>query len=124
MVLREFHLKVFEDYVIPKDISENYEHNYMFEINGYSEQINYAFIAHYRGVGEDLLSALFNAYDKITNVFKNKHHVHITELYAENIYKLKKDDKDEGTGHAFYPLTDEVRETFRKHELENSLNKN
>jgi hypothetical protein len=122
MEIRELDLEEFDGYESPNDSEElESESNYMFEMHGYSEGIDMAFITHTRGIGIDLEAALENAYNKINNKFELKYHICITDLYADKLYKLEPDDKDKGSGNTFYPLTDEVRDTFKQHHEDSKI---
>lgn len=114
MVLIEYTFQVYDGYESPID-DEIYEINCMFEIHGYSEQIQLAFVTHKRGSGNTINDAIQNAYNKLVNKMNIKHHVTITTMYVNKIYELLADDKHNGTGLAFYPLTEHIRQEFREH---------
>ena len=115
MPYREYMLDVFDGYESPPN-DETHQFNCMFDLHGYSDQINLAFYTRRRGTGNTINEALQNAYRNLANKMNIKHHVTITEMYVENTYELELDNKDNGHGFIFYPLTEVIRQEFRDHE--------
>lgn len=112
MVLKQIEIKVVDGYESPEEENtNNVTCNYMYFIKGFITQINCGFYKSERGQGNSYISALDNAYLKIYNRFQNKHDLYVDTMIVENYIELELNNKEKGTGFAFYPMEDDI-ETF------------
>jgi len=109
MVLTKIDIEEIDGYETPKeDNTNNVTCNYMFFIKGFITQINYAFYKSERGQGDSYTDALDDAYLKIYNRFQNKHNLYVDTMIVENYVELESNNKQKGSGCAFYPIEDDA----------------